>query len=93
MGRLARRPEPSGRRSVSLVQAGLLTAIPFVLLVGPALGYLAGAWFDRRWSTDPWGTALGIVLGLAASGRSTAQLIQQARDLQSNHHDGPHVDA
>ena len=74
-------------RQIWLIQAGLLTAIPFVLLVGPALGYLAGAWLDRRWSMDPWGTGLGIVLGLAASGHSTAQLIRQAREAQSNHHD------
>ena len=70
-----------------MIQAGLLTAIPIVLLVGPALGYLAGAWLDRRWSLDPWGTALGILLGLTASGRTTAQLIRQARDAQSNSHD------
>ena len=70
-----------------MIQAGLLTAIPFVLLVGPVLGYLAGAWLDRRWSLEPWGTALGIVLGLAASGRATAQLIRQAREAQSNQHD------
>ena len=70
-----------------MMQAGLLTAIPIVLLVGPVLGYLAGAWLDRRWSIEPWGTALGIVVGLAASGRSTAQLIRQARDAQSDSHD------
>ena len=87
MGRFARRPESTDRRSVWLIQAGLLTAIPVVLLVGPALGYLAGAWLDQRWSLEPWGTALGIVLGLAASGRSTAQIIRQARDAQSNAHD------
>ena len=87
MGRLARRPESTDRRSVRLIQAGLLTAISIVLLVGPALGYLGGAWLDRRWSSDPWGTALGIILGLAASGRSTIQLIRQARDAQSDAHD------
>jgi F0F1-type ATP synthase assembly protein I len=74
-------------RQIWLMQAGLLTAIPFVPLVGPTLGYLAGAWLDQRWSAQPWGTALGIVLGLAASGRATAQIIRQARDLQRDDHD------
>ncbi len=88
MGRLARRPQSNDRRSVWLIQAGLLTAIPFVLLVGPALGYLAGAWIEKRWAISPWGTVLGIGLGLVASVRSTAQLIRQARDAQSsNDHD------
>jgi F0F1-type ATP synthase assembly protein I len=63
----------------------LLTAIPFVLLVGPALGYVLGNAVDHRWpSVSPWGMTIGILLGLAASGRETAQLIRQARDLQSS---------
>ena len=62
-------------------QAGLLTAIPIVLLVGPALGYLFGTAMDRRWSIEPWGMAGGLVLGLLASGRVTMQLIRQAQDL------------
>ena len=62
-------------------QAGLLTAIPFVLLAGPAFGYYLGAAVDHRWPFAPWGMAGGIVLGMAASARVIIQLIQQARDL------------
>ena len=77
--------ESPDRRSVWLKQAGLLTAIPFVLLVGPALSYVIGATADRRWpSVSPWGTVFGIAAGLAASARVTVQLIRQARDLQSD---------
>ena len=65
-----------------LQQAGLLTAIPFVLLVGPALGYYLGAVLDRRWAHAPWGMGGGIVLGLVASARVTIQLIRQARDVE-----------
>ena len=80
---MATRPEKnSDRRAIWLKQAGLLTAIPFVLLVGPALGYVLGNAVDRRWpSVSPWGLALGIAAGLAASARVTAQLIRQARDV------------
>lgn len=67
--------------SVWLAQAGLLTAIPFVLLVGPAIGYYLGAALDRRWSHTPWGMIAGIILGLLSSARVTIQLILQARDL------------
>jgi len=59
-------------------QAGLLTSIPFVLLVGPALGYYLGLKLDQRWSFSPWGMLVGIVLGLLASARVTIQLIQEA---------------
>ncbi len=71
------------KRSARLQQAGLLTAIPFVLLVGPALGYYLGAALDRRWPYAPWGMGGGIVLGLLSSARVTIQWIRQAQDLKS----------
>ena len=74
---MAKRPEPSSW----LQQAGLLTAIPIVLLVGPALGYYLGAAIDRRWASDPWGMGVGIVLGLAASFRVTLQMIRRTSEL------------
>jgi len=75
------RPEFSSR----FQQAGLLTAIPFVLLVGPVAGYYLGHAAEARWQCAPWGVGIGIVLGLLSSGRVTIQLIQQARRLNSRH--------
>lgn len=69
---------------VLLAQAGLLTAIPFVLLVGPAIGYYLGNLLDSHWSHAPWGVGAGIVLGFASSARLTIQIIQQAQQLGSN---------
>jgi hypothetical protein len=66
-----------------------LTAIPFVLLVGPAIGYYLGTALDRRWPYAPWGTGLGIALGLLASARLTMQLIRQAHE---SHAGKPHED-
>ncbi len=63
-------------------QAGLLTAIPMVLFVGPALGYWLGTALDRRWLFAPWGMVGGIVLGIAASLRVTIQLIRQSSKLE-----------
>ena len=62
-------------------QAGLLTAIPFVLLVGPSLGYYVGSVADRHWDAAPWGMGIGILLGLVSSARLTVQLIRQATNL------------
>ena len=72
------------RPSQRLQQAGLLTAIPFVLLVGPALGYCLGTALDHRWPYPPWGMTVGIVFGLLASARVTIDLIRQARDMTND---------
>lgn len=68
-------------------QIGLLTAIPFVLLVGPALGYYIGNAADHRWGIAPWGMVVGILFGFASSARVTAQFIRQARDASSDNSD------
>jgi len=78
------RPPRNAKATTWLQQAGLLTAIPFVLFVGPALGYYLGVAADRRWSLAPWGMSVGIILGLLASARVTGQLIRQSRDLDSH---------
>ena len=74
----------SEKPAIRLQQAGLLTAIPFVLLVGPAIGYYLGTALDHRWSLTPWGVGVGIGMGLLASARVTAQLIRQARELDAH---------
>ena len=65
-------------------QAGLLTAIPMVLLVGPAAGYYLGTRLDRWWSWSPAGMIGGILLGLAASAKVTIELIQQSQRERPN---------
>lgn len=67
-----------------LKQAGLLTAIPFVLLVGPAVGYYLGTALEARFGHAPWGMGMGIVAGLLASARVTIQLIREAQQLNSD---------
>lgn len=76
-----RRPLDTAAR---LKQAGLLTAVPFVLLIGPALGYYLGISLEARWAIAPWGMGAGIVLGLLASARVTIQLIREAQALDSD---------
>lgn len=73
-------PEKTGRW---LRPVGLLTAIPFVLLFGPLIGYFIGDWLDKKLDTDPWLMTLFIVLGFIASGREVWGLIKRAsRDTE-----------
>lgn len=59
-------------------QVGILTAIPFILLAGPLIGYLAGSWLDRRFSTAPLFLIILIIVGFAGAARETYKLIQLA---------------
>jgi F0F1-type ATP synthase assembly protein I len=65
-------------------QAGLLTSIPFVLAVGPVLGYYLGSAADSRWRIAPWGMIIGAVVGLASSAKVTADLIRQSQSLEQS---------
>lgn len=68
-------PEKTGRW---LRPIGLLTAIPFVLLFGPLIGYFIGDWLDKRFGTEPWLMTIFIVLGFVAAGREVWGLIRRA---------------
>ena len=62
--------------------AALATTIPMVLIVGPLLGYALGAWVDRRWpALAPWGSGMGVALGLIAGGRQAWQLIRHIQAI------------
>lgn len=52
----------------------------FVLIGGIALGYLAGAWLDRRLGTDPWLAVAGVVLGAAAGFHSLVRQLLAGDD-------------
>ena len=57
-------------------QIGILTTVPFILVAGPVVGYLAGNWLDQKYHSDPYGKVILIVLGLAASVREIIQIIR-----------------
>ena len=58
-------------------QIGALTAVPIILLLGPAIGYFAGGWLDRQFHSHPWCTAILLVLGFLASGREVTRLLRE----------------
>jgi F0F1-type ATP synthase assembly protein I len=70
--------KPDGRPSrEGLRSAGLLLAIPTLLIVAPLVGFWIGDWLDRRFKTAPWLGLLGLVVGFAAAGRETYQIYRR----------------
>jgi F0F1-type ATP synthase assembly protein I len=58
-------------------QLGVLTTIPIILLAGPAVGFVLGGWFDRKFRIYPWCTIALISLGFIASGREVFRLLKE----------------
>ena len=58
-------------------QLGILTTIPIILLVGPAIGYFLGRWVDRKADSYPWFTVIFVFLGFIAAGREVFRLLRQ----------------
>ena len=78
-GTVARMSRPksteAGRQFRSI---GFLTVIPFMLGIGPLIGYFAGDWLDNRFGTEPWLMTVFIILGFVAAAREVWILIQKA---------------
>jgi F0F1-type ATP synthase assembly protein I len=55
----------------------MLLAIPSLLIVAPLMGFFLGRWLDRRFTTDPWFTIAGVILGFVAAGRETFLIIRR----------------
>jgi len=66
-------PEPPQDESKfsGLRSAGMLLAIPTLLIVAPLLGGGLGWLLDRRLKSSPWFLILGLILGFIAAGRET----------------------
>ena len=57
--------------------AGLLLAIPTLLIVSPLVGFFLGDWVDRKLGTSPWFVILGLILGFVAAGRETYRIYRR----------------
>lgn len=59
-----------------LKRVGVLTTVPIVLLVGPAVGYWFGGLIDRKFQLFPWFTIGFVILGFLGSGREVFRLLK-----------------
>jgi len=64
----------------TLRSAGLLLAIPTLLIVSPLVGFFIGMWVDR-WLKTRWVfSVIGMVLGFAAAGRETWRIMRRVQE-------------
>lgn len=69
---------PNGSPSGAGIRtAGLLLAIPTLLIVSPLVGFWIGDWIDGRAGTGPWLGIVGLVVGFAAAGRETYRIYRR----------------
>lgn len=62
----------------TLRQAGIYTAIPFLLALGPIIGYFIGNFLDQKLHTEPYLMILFILFGFIASGKEVYNLTKRA---------------
>ena len=62
----------------TLRQAGIYTAIPFLLALGPIIGYFIGNFLDKKLHTNPYLMILFIIFGFIASGKEVYNLVKIA---------------
>jgi F0F1-type ATP synthase assembly protein I len=58
-------------RYEGLRSAGMLLAIPTILIVSPLVGFFLGSLVDGRFGTSPWFVIIGLILGFVTAGRET----------------------
>ncbi len=73
-------PPRKDPRSAGLRSAGLLLAVPTLLIVSPLLGAFLGNLLDRRLGTSHWLAGLGLVLGFVAAGRETWRIVKRSQE-------------
>lgn len=68
---------PENKSGSVLRSGGLLLSIPTLLIVSPLVGFFIGSWLERRFHFAPWGSILGLVLGLVTGARETWKVYQR----------------
>ena len=65
-------------------QAGMLSTIPFLMVVPPIAGLLIGRFIDRKLGTQPAFIIVFLVLGFAAGVREVAIVLKRANAQNSD---------
>jgi ATP synthase protein I len=64
---MAGSPPPPRRRLLQGLQgAGAMSTVGLTLVLCSGIGTGIGYWVDKKWHSEPWGIAVGFLLGTAA---------------------------
>ena len=58
-------------------QASRVGAVGLEMAIATLIGALGGGWLDERFSTRPWLTTVGLVLGIAAGFRGLVRTVTE----------------
>lgn len=58
-------------------QASRIGAVGLEMAIATLIGALGGGWLDERFSTRPWLTTAGLVLGIAAGFRGLFRVVSE----------------
>ncbi len=67
--------------------AGMLLAIPTLLIAAPLVGFFLGRFADAKFHTAPWCSLVGVVAGFVAAGREIASIVRRVQ--QDEEEDDP----
>ncbi len=81
------KPGSEEKKRRDLRQLGAFAAIPGLLLAGPLVGYVVGWWLDGKFGTSPYLAALGVLMGIAASGIEIFELIKKVSSRKKDDDD------
>ena len=76
------------KKDKNLAQAGILSAVPLILIVAPMIGYFAGSWADKRFGTEPYLLIVGLILGFGAAAREIFNLVKRSQALDNEKENG-----
>lgn len=54
--------------------------LPFVLGIPPILGWFIGTWFDKYFSTSPYGKYTLLILGMIGGVREVYRIVKKYKD-------------
>ncbi|NOT33205.1 MAG: AtpZ/AtpI family protein [Candidatus Eisenbacteria bacterium] len=72
-------PGPKDADKAGLRTAGMLLAIPSLLIAAPLVGLFLGRALDRWLNSGLWCTAIGVGLGFFAAGREIYLIIRRVQ--------------
>ncbi len=65
-------------RSKAVYNAAKHASVGIELAVAICIGYFGGRWFEQRFDWAPWGSLLGLLIGIGAGANT---LVRVARDV------------